>query len=157
MKKIITLVLVILLVGCSSTKKEDNDTNNQTNNSTQKSSVVDLNSRANDFIKLLEIDGIKDMKVSEIKNNNIILKNKQCQIDITFKDNKVSYLKSSMIDNSNDDYSCVFRTIFQDKDLVGTDKNKLEDFMNKFRDNKEFTYDNLTIKNDFYNLEVEVK
>ena len=153
MKKLITLVLVIFLVGCNATTdKEDKKT---TTNKTADS--FNLESRANDFITLLKSDGVDDMSIQEAKNNNIILVDQQCQIAITFKDDKVTHIKSSMIDYSNDDYSCVFRTLFQDKDLIGDNKTEYDKFMEMFRTDEHFTFNNLVVDNDHFNLDIEVK
>ncbi|MDR3215266.1 MAG: hypothetical protein LBT75_03190 [Bacilli bacterium] len=140
-------LFILVLIGCSSSNKQTDSLNKS----------VDLKQRGNEISKLIKADGIKDMEIIQADRDMVVLKNKQCQIAIDFKDNKIKHIKSSMIDYDHDDYSCVFRTLFKDQDLLGNDSQKYEEFMVKFREEQNFNYNNLEVKNDFSNIDIEVK
>jgi len=51
----------------------------------------------------------------------------------------------------------VFRTIFKDKDLLGDDEEKYQQFLEMFREGKDFEFDGLKITNNFFDMTIERK
>ena len=141
MKKVLVLVVCCFALGCTSES-------------------LDTTKRAEDIIALLKEDNINNIMIAEgskTDDMSIVLENEYCQINIELDKEKITKLTSSLIDKNTKDYSCVFRTIFKDKDLVGADPARFADFMVKFREGKDFNFDNLAIKNNGLEMSVEVK
>ncbi|MDF9867753.1 hypothetical protein OKW22_001331 [Bacilli bacterium PM5-3] len=137
MKKVLALIICCILFGCSNEK-------------------FDINERANQFIEVIAIDGINDLKVVETSDNLAIIKNQYCQIDLSFEKDKLVSVHSKAI-SKDDEYSCVFRTMVRDKDILGDDKQKNDEFLKLFRENKNFEIYGFEISNDFTNMSIVKK
>ncbi|MDH6604007.1 hypothetical protein OKW23_001163 [Bacilli bacterium PM5-9] len=137
MKKVLALIICCILFGCNNEK-------------------FDINERANQFIEVIAIDGINDLKVVETSDNLAIIKNQYCQIDLSFEKDKLVSVHSKAI-SKDDEYSCVFRTMVRDKDILGDDKQKNDEFLKLFRENKNFEIYGFEISNDFTNMSIVKK
>ena len=141
MKKFMILALFVFMVGCSSGEQD----------------TLDIDARANDIIELVATDGVTDLKVVSTKEGKAVIENDYCQINLFFEDNKLVSVYSLSKKDKDDLYSCVFRTIFKDKDLLGDDEEKYQQFLEMFREGKDFEFDGLKITNNFFDMTIERK
>jgi hypothetical protein len=125
-------IIVIFLVGCTS----------EISDNTQL-----VNNKAIEIINLLKVDNIKDMEVTSAQNNEAIIENQFCTITIHFQDDKIVHLTSMRKDENSSEYSCVFRTLARDSDIIGENEQVFETFMAQFRTGETFEMNGFKFEN----------
>lgn len=150
MKRFIMLLLMsFLIIGCQNNDDKEKPIDE---NSKVESALVETKDKKEEILNLLESDGIKDMQVVKDTKENLVFENNSCQISITLENDKTTKITSKSRFN-DDEYSCIFRTLIKDKDLLGRDKKDFEEYMELFRDKEEFNIKGISVKRSNDNIE----
>lgn len=133
--KVMMLLMLMMLVGCSQTTKDEKKIDENTKVAAAK---VEAKTKDEAILNLLKADGVTDFKVTTNTDESISLENDNCKIKVELNNGKTSKITSTMTSNVGDDV-CVFRTLIKDKDLLGDDKDLYQKYMDNFREKDVFT------------------
>ena len=131
-KKVVYLILVmVFIVGCS---------NENINEQTEDDIFIDQ--RAQQIIGYVEMDGSYNWYLTYQSENKAIIENEYCQISLFFKDEKISKIISI---SSNEQQTCIFKSIGLDQDLFGHNAEIFEEFVELINSQTSFEFNGFSV------------